>query len=115
MVPISPTKIEVPFHPSWNVTGKGGGKADYRRRTVEYVDSNSRDYKGKDKKLPVINIHTVTIALRKSSRTNCLLILYSYFSKSTENLYQLAEKAHSRKSKFQLLSVVACRMLFQNN
>lgn len=46
MVPISPTKIEVPFHPSWNVTGKGGGKADYRRRTVEYVDSNSRDYKG---------------------------------------------------------------------
>lgn len=48
MVPISPTKIEVPFHPSWNVTGKGGGKADYRRRTVEYVDSNSRDYKGKN-------------------------------------------------------------------
>uniref|UniRef100_A0A1B6FZC8 Receptor-mediated endocytosis protein 6 homolog n=1 Tax=Cuerna arida TaxID=1464854 RepID=A0A1B6FZC8_9HEMI len=45
VVPISPTKVEVPLHPVWNVTGKGGGKADYRRRTVEYVDSSMRDFK----------------------------------------------------------------------
>ncbi|XP_054272396.1 receptor-mediated endocytosis protein 6 homolog [Macrosteles quadrilineatus] len=42
--PVSPSKVEVP-HPVWNVTGKGGGKADYRRRTVEYVDSNLHSYK----------------------------------------------------------------------
>lgn len=42
---MSPTKVEVTQHPSWNVTGKGGGEAEYRRRTVEYVDSNMRDYK----------------------------------------------------------------------
>lgn len=33
-VPPSPTRADM-----WNVTGRGGVKSDYRRRTVEFVDS----------------------------------------------------------------------------
>lgn len=40
-VPNSPTRSE--FHVSLNVTGRGGRKSDYRRRTVEYVDSNANN------------------------------------------------------------------------
>jgi hypothetical protein len=40
LAPSSPTRVEGGSHPAWNVTGRGGGKADYRRRTVEYVASN---------------------------------------------------------------------------
>nr|CAD7264924.1 unnamed protein product [Timema shepardi] len=42
-IPQSPTKVEVVSHPFWNVTGRGGGRADYRRRTVEYVDSSANN------------------------------------------------------------------------
>jgi hypothetical protein len=40
LAPLSPTRVEGGSHPTWNVTGRGGGKADYRRRTVEYVANN---------------------------------------------------------------------------
>lgn len=41
-VPNSPTRND--FHePNFNVTGRGGRKSDYRRRTVEYVDSNANN------------------------------------------------------------------------
>ncbi|XP_021936373.1 receptor-mediated endocytosis protein 6 homolog isoform X2 [Zootermopsis nevadensis] len=40
LAPSSPTRVEGGSHPAWNVTGRGGGKADYRRRTVEYVANN---------------------------------------------------------------------------
>lgn len=43
LIPISPTRIDAPANPVWNVTGRGGGKADYRRRTVEYVDNNANN------------------------------------------------------------------------
>lgn len=33
-VPPSPTRADM-----WNVTGRGGVKSDYRRRTLEFVDS----------------------------------------------------------------------------
>lgn len=39
--PSSPTRVDGGTHPSWNVVGRGGSKIDYRRRTVEYVDSSS--------------------------------------------------------------------------
>ncbi|XP_047101988.1 GTPase-activating protein and VPS9 domain-containing protein 1 isoform X3 [Schistocerca piceifrons] len=42
-VPVSPTRTDTLVHPSWNVTGRGGGKADYRRRTMEYVDNNANN------------------------------------------------------------------------
>ncbi|XP_034234553.1 GTPase-activating protein and VPS9 domain-containing protein 1 [Thrips palmi] len=43
MVPPSPTRSDsVSSHPTWNVTGRGGGRADYRRRTLEYIDNNAR-------------------------------------------------------------------------
>lgn len=42
IVPPSPTRSDTVTHPTWNVTGRGGGRADYRRRTLEYVDSNAR-------------------------------------------------------------------------
>jgi len=41
LAPSSPTRVDVGTHPAWNIMGRGGGKADYRRRTVEYVDSSS--------------------------------------------------------------------------
>lgn len=41
LAPSSPTRVDVGAHPAWNIMGRGGGKADYRRRTVEYVDSSS--------------------------------------------------------------------------
>lgn len=46
MIPPSPTRVELmgAQHPTWNVTGRGGAQSDYRRRTVEYVDSNRRAY-----------------------------------------------------------------------
>ncbi|XP_063231797.1 GTPase-activating protein and VPS9 domain-containing protein 1 isoform X2 [Bacillus rossius redtenbacheri] len=40
VVPASPTRVDPSGHPSWNVTGRGGGRAEYRRRTSEYVDNN---------------------------------------------------------------------------
>lgn len=40
-LPNSPTRNE--FQPNFNVTGRGGRKSDYRRRTVEYVDSNANN------------------------------------------------------------------------
>lgn len=41
-IPNSPTRSE--FNTSiFNVTGRGGRKSDYRRRTVEYVDSNANN------------------------------------------------------------------------
>lgn len=40
-IPNSPTRND--FHPNFNVTGRGGRKSDYRRRTVEYVDSNANN------------------------------------------------------------------------
>jgi hypothetical protein len=40
LAPSSPTRVDGGSHPAWNVTGRGGGKADYRRRTVEYVANN---------------------------------------------------------------------------
>ena len=43
LAPASPTRVDGGSHPSWNVTGRGGGKADYRRRTVEYVDNNANN------------------------------------------------------------------------
>lgn len=33
-IPPSPTRADM-----WNVTGRGGLKSDYRRRTLEYIDS----------------------------------------------------------------------------
>ncbi|KAK3920325.1 Receptor-mediated endocytosis protein 6-like protein [Frankliniella fusca] len=42
MVPPSPTRSDTVAHHSWNVTGRGGGRADYRRRTLEYIDNNAR-------------------------------------------------------------------------
>ena len=49
-VPPSPTRAEGSCqYSSWNVTGRGGGKADYRKRTLEYVDSNRREYGGQGK------------------------------------------------------------------
>lgn len=44
MVPPSPTRSDTVSysHPTWNVTGRGGGRADYRRRTLEYIDNNAR-------------------------------------------------------------------------
>ncbi|XP_066994190.2 GTPase-activating protein and VPS9 domain-containing protein 1 isoform X2 [Anabrus simplex] len=41
-VPASPTRADM-THPIWNVTGRGGAKSDYRRRTLEYVDNNSNN------------------------------------------------------------------------
>ncbi|XP_033609834.1 GTPase-activating protein and VPS9 domain-containing protein 1 isoform X3 [Cryptotermes secundus] len=43
LAPSSPTRVDGGSHPAWNVTGRGGGKADYRRRTVEYVDSSANN------------------------------------------------------------------------
>jgi hypothetical protein len=43
LAPSSPTRIDGVSHPAWNVTGRGGGKADYRRRTVEYVDNSANN------------------------------------------------------------------------
>ncbi|PSN29560.1 hypothetical protein C0J52_22666 [Blattella germanica] len=43
LAPASPTRVDGGSHPAWNVTGRGGGKADYRRRTVEYVDNNANN------------------------------------------------------------------------
>ncbi|XP_075226485.1 GTPase activating protein and VPS9 domains 1 isoform X2 [Lycorma delicatula] len=49
-IPISPTRVEGgnsqinPNITSSNVTGRGGAKSDYRRRTLEYVDSNRREF-----------------------------------------------------------------------
>lgn len=44
-IPPSPTRAEGSCqYSSWNVTGRGGAKADYRKRTLEYVDSNRREY-----------------------------------------------------------------------
>lgn len=42
IVPPSPTRSDSVAHPTWNVTGRGGGRADYRRRTLEYIDNNAR-------------------------------------------------------------------------
>lgn len=39
VVPPSPTASLTPS--LWNVTGRGGAKSDYRRRTLEYVDNNA--------------------------------------------------------------------------
>lgn len=41
-VPNSPSRSEF-SHNHFNVTGRGGRKSDYRRRTVEYVDSNANN------------------------------------------------------------------------
>jgi hypothetical protein len=43
LAPSSPTRVDGGSHPAWNVTGRGGGRADYRRRTVEYVDNNANN------------------------------------------------------------------------
>lgn len=41
-IPNSPTRSDF-NHSNFNVTGRGGRKSDYRRRTVEYVDSNANN------------------------------------------------------------------------
>jgi hypothetical protein len=43
LAPSSPTRIDGGSYPVWNVTGRGGGRADYRRRTVEYVDNSANN------------------------------------------------------------------------
>ncbi|XP_048505942.1 GTPase-activating protein and VPS9 domain-containing protein 1 isoform X2 [Athalia rosae] len=48
-VPPSPTASLTPS--LWNVTGRGGAKSDYRRRTLEYVDNNANTVNDGDYKL----------------------------------------------------------------
>uniref|UniRef100_A0A1B6E0D7 Receptor-mediated endocytosis protein 6 homolog n=1 Tax=Clastoptera arizonana TaxID=38151 RepID=A0A1B6E0D7_9HEMI len=46
IIPPSPTRVELMsgLSQSANVTGRGGAQSDYRRQTIEYVDSNRRSY-----------------------------------------------------------------------
>ncbi|XP_046589846.1 GTPase-activating protein and VPS9 domain-containing protein 1 isoform X3 [Neodiprion lecontei] len=47
-VPPSPTASLTPS--LWNVTGRGGAKSDYRRRTLEYIDNNANNINDGDDK-----------------------------------------------------------------
>lgn len=50
-----------------NVTGKGGDQADYRRRTIEYVDTNRNLYSKQDLVIGILEEGEEGVSLRKSS------------------------------------------------
>lgn len=57
-IPNSPTRSD--FNTSnFNVTGRGGRKSDYRRRTVEYVDSNANNVHNNESTLTKITTNEI--------------------------------------------------------